>query len=140
MGTWYESGRMMSSGDCGGDIQASDSFTRRFVKSVRTAEGWAVVDVTYFAAHDDPCCTGYREGFWVCRMTEYTVCTDPAQPHDTPVWEDSYTCDDDRDAHVFVGCWAAENRARHLALTFDPRTLTWDGRIFSGRADTPEPK
>jgi len=73
---------VMPGGDVGGDVQAGDSYSRRFVAPLADSQHWAVVDVhTYLGTAD---VTG--EGDLVLwRQDEYRVCANPSRPGDAEV-------------------------------------------------------
>ena len=144
--TWTEVGTLDDRDDLGG-IQVGKAFGRRFADTQRRDDRFAdltglqaAVDVHYYVARDDECTRGAQPGYWVCRSTTYTVCTDARRPGDTEQWSDAMSNDDDRDRHTFGQEWQAEDRARQLATAYRPSALTWDGRAFHSWSDAPHPK
>jgi hypothetical protein len=126
--TWRESGTIMSGGDCGGDIQAGDSFARRFV---HTSLPGRVVDIAAYpimgdGTTPDPPADAPIRLQW---ETHTTVCRDTEDPGGTEVWSDVEYSDlpewAEGDYHS-VGY--AEKAAAALIITFDPdKFIGWDG-------------
>lgn len=68
-------------GDVGGDIQSSDAWSARWVRTL--ADGsFGVVTRTYYATDNEGVLGLERE-------TEYLVCADPADPGTTETWSDA---------------------------------------------------
>lgn len=110
-------------GDCGGDYQVTESYSRRFV---RPGVPGAMITVSFYgvACHDaDGVPTGE---YAVEEQTEMLVCTDPADPGGTEVWSDyAY-----RDVNVLAIAdeAEAERKARRFAEGADMYGCGWDGR------------
>jgi hypothetical protein len=73
-------------GDCGGDVQASEAYNMRWTQPLPDGNT-AVITRSFYAAveYDDEDRTGPRH---LTQQTEYLVCTDPTDPGGTEVWSD----------------------------------------------------
>lgn len=101
----------------GGDRQASESWSRRFVRKLPRAL-FAVIDVDiYLVQDDDGPVTLERE-------TNYTLCTNPRRPGETEEWVDI------RYSPVDWQGTPTERDARAACAAVKARELTWDGRPF----------
>lgn len=88
---WTEQGEMCPGGDVGGDLQASESFNRRFVyKPQPDVAEFHVLDFTAYWAidnvngdADDP-----SEPRGITVQVGYYVCTDPEDSGGTETWAD----------------------------------------------------
>ncbi|MDT0270566.1 hypothetical protein RM844_30265 [Streptomyces sp. DSM 44915] len=119
--SWYEIGTLDTRNDVG-DTQAGQAFSRRFARP--TVGGYAVADIHYYAATDDPHTRGARPGeYWVGLDIEYTTCTDPARPGDTETSSAGGADDSDRRRHVYRTLRDAERRAEKLAKGLRPRDI-----------------
>lgn len=80
--TWYPEGPAESGGDCGGDVQASDSFLVTYWNDTLPV---AVVDVTTYAAEYADTKPGV---FWVQVQVVWWLCGDRRHPGTTETWSD----------------------------------------------------
>lgn len=118
---WYEvASDVNSAGHCGGDVQVSDSVSRRFAHPVHRNKDWAVVDVAWYVCDDTESSTMPR-GRWLERQETRTRCEDLRDPGGTETWEGSRYYDDEE--------WPAEEASMPLAAAaFDAVTqIGWDG-------------
>jgi hypothetical protein len=82
MATWQPDGTgIQDGGDCGGDIQAGNSYSVRFTR--RDMPG-SLVTITFYPVEYDNC----PGEFVVQRQIEWMVCRDPRDPGSTEIWSD----------------------------------------------------
>ena len=76
---WHPDGGGVTDGgdDCGGDVQAGNSYAVRFIRPDLLG---SLITVTFYPVEDCP------PGFVVERQVEWLVCTDPADPGSTEIW------------------------------------------------------
>lgn len=95
-----------SIGDCGGDIQAGDSYSVRYV---RPGKSGSLITVTFYPVEYDE----LPGEFVVQRQVEFLTCEDPADPGGTETWSDvTY---DDVSVLVLDTAAEAEQEAREFA-------------------------
>lgn len=110
---WYEAypRGVSDAGDVGGDVQAGDAHSRRFIRHVSADDGWLVLDVSYYVCecdHGDDAREADSDGeqwckhcgalVWVEEQSDLTECTDPADPGSTELRSDvryRNCCDDE---------------------------------------------
>jgi hypothetical protein len=79
---WQPDGTgVVSAGDIGGDIQAGNSYSLRYVRADMPG---SLITVSYYGAEYDEC----PGEFIVQRQVEWMVCEDPADPGGTEIWSD----------------------------------------------------
>jgi hypothetical protein len=120
---WQADGEgVQSNGDCGGDYQATDSFSVRYI--YRRDDGkWAVATISFYGVTLDPD-GDLKPPYRIERQEERILCTDPRRPVDTEEWADH------RFLPAFPTCTTLEGAtgaAREAARSFDPQWITWDG-------------
>lgn len=123
-------------GDVGGDTQAADSWSVRFVGDQHSESSagrrlYSVLTVYAYAASQ--LWKTVITGPWhVTTQVEMTVCTDPNRPGDTEVWSDAKYIDDQR---TYTDIDEADRAARDLADRYvrDGRPpVDWDGHAPRG--------
>lgn len=121
-GTWRPDDTGVSDGgDCGGDIQAGDSYSVRLVRSDLPG---SLITITFYPVQYDET----PGEFVVQRQVEWMVCDDPTDPGSTEVWSDEAR--DDVDAGIFDTVGKAETEAHDAAeyVLANPSIYTWDGQ------------
>jgi hypothetical protein len=114
--TWRPDGKgILPNGDCGGDAQATESHSVRYVRS----DGRRMVTVSAYGVSTP------SGRYAVETETETLVCEDPADPGGTEVWSDAAY---QTGAPVWATPDEAENAALGVARNHSPASITWDGR------------
>ena len=119
-GTWQPDGSgVRMGGDRGGDFQAGDSFSVRYVRPDLPG---ALITRTVYPVYG--ACPGE---FAVQIETEWLLCTDPADPGGTEVWSD-YAYHDQ--SGTYGSAAAARAAASRVAteLLQDAGSHDWDGQ------------
>jgi len=122
MGQWRTDGTgVQPGGDCGGDIQAGDSYSARFVRPDLPG---SLMTVTFYPVEYDEC----PGEFVVQRQLEWMVCGDPRDPGGTEIWSD--VAYDDMPSRVMGSRREAGKEARAFARAELERawTYAWDGQ------------
>lgn len=127
-GSWQQDGSgVVDGGDIGGDIQAGNSYSIRYVRQDLPG---SLITVTFYPVQYD----GSEPGEWsIQRQTEWLVCEDPADPGGTEIWSDGDYQDVacvDADS-VEVAEWEARDLA--TAALGDGWTHDWSGLPEWGR-------
>jgi hypothetical protein len=111
---------VVTSGDCGGDIQAGESWSVRFIRPDKPG---SLLTVTFYPVEYDEC----PGEFVMQRKIEWMVCADPADPGGTEIWPDEVVRDDPMDP-VFATAAEADARATaEDALLRADAYGCWDG-------------
>ena len=123
-----------SGGDVGGDLQATEAYSVRFLPAEERADGLHAAFTDYWYGE----ATGqtHRDGpFRVARQREYLICTDPRDPGSTEVWADyAYHWPGGRYGTTAEADAAARARAEDDSGT----DIRWDGRTtFASPVRTP---
>jgi hypothetical protein len=117
---WQPDGRgVLPGGDCGGDIQRGESFSVRYVRPDMPG---SLITRTAYAVEN---CPGE---FTVQILTEWLVCTDPADPGGTEIWSDSER--NYEGTPIYNRAWKAEDAASQAALGMlrEAGSHDWDGQ------------
>lgn len=119
---WTPARRGITTGGDRSDLQCGESLTVRFTCPAKPG---SLIDVTFYPV-EYPDGTGlYR----IERMTEWIICTDPADPGGTEVWSDlDITTMPDRyssPANASFWMWAMAEEAE----TFPAAYTGWDGEV-----------
>lgn len=120
-GQWLPDGTgVVPSGQVGGDDQVGESFSVRFSRADRPG---ALITRSAYPVTAVAGCEGQ---FLVRVMTEWLVCSDPADPGGTELWSEQVD-HDKPDSYETAA--EAEKAARETAnrLLSDAGALTWDG-------------
>ncbi|SRR6266496_3703138 len=106
-GIWQPDGRgVQPGGHAGGDIQAGDSYSVRYVRP--DLPGSLITRTAYPVEYD------HLPGEFVIQIqTEWLVCTDPRDPGGTEIWSD-YAYDDEG-CPIYGSAAEAERAARRAA-------------------------
>jgi hypothetical protein len=125
-GAWHEAypREVFDAGSVGGDIQAGDAHSRRFVRWLPDRKLWAVINDSYYLAkcdHDaddhetydgELRCKHCGPLVWVQNQTELIICRDFTDPGGTEVAADSIyrddVCDLDSQATDAFAHWQAQ--------------------------------
>jgi hypothetical protein len=108
-----------SNGDCGGDVQVSESFSRRF--ALARADGtWSVVTYAWYAINESvEWVTQDTEGEVIERQAELIICND-LRELDYAIWSDTTY-------EKVADCPADEAGALRAAQEFTVADIDWDG-------------
>lgn len=131
---WKDDGHgITTAGDVGGDIQAGEAYSRRFVHTRLAGRHIEVHAYPVANCQPDP---GAEPTISLEIQTELMVATDPDDPGGTEVWSDlEYSDLPERYERTYPSVEAAEEAAQEYLRTLDPaRDFTWDGRPEMGPA------
>jgi hypothetical protein len=120
---WVPDGSgVLSGGDVGGDVQASDSWSVRFVPKAEPDDGLhgLITEYWYAEAMDDGT-------FGVTCQIEYMVCTDVEDPGGTETYAET-DYDTGADVRAYETAEAAGTAAQYQAKQSTPDGYAWDGR------------
>jgi hypothetical protein len=123
-GTWQPDGTgIRPGGDAGGDIQAGNSFSVRYVRPDLPG---SLITRTAYAVENVP------GEFTIQIQTEWLVCTDPRDPGGTEIWSD-YAYDDEG-CPIWSSVGEAEDAAREGAAKMlgEAEMHDWDGQPDRG--------
>lgn len=111
---------VVSNGDCGGDIQAGDSYSVRYIRPDKPG---SLITVTFYPVEYDE----LPGELAVQRQVEFMVCEDPSDPGGTEIWSDCLY--DDVSYKVIDTAAEAEQDAREFAVTAlgDGSDHGWNG-------------
>lgn len=132
-----DDGLLDCGGDVGGDAQATESWTFRFVQKVEPDDGLHAIITEYWYGEDLNVFQGRdldedaEPQFTVGGYAEITVCRDLDDPGSTEVWSDIERDGfDDADVRIYSTAEAAHEAAKRAAqrsLSM-PYAWLWDGR------------
>lgn len=110
-----------SNGTCGGDVQVTDSYSRRFAM-VRPDGTWAVITYDWYGIAEGVEITAETEAQVVEQQIEFLIVGDPHEL-DYSIWEDdSYDKEYDPEP--------TEDGVRKHAEEFTVDLIEWDGEQF----------
>lgn len=101
---WTEDadGLLDNAGDVGGDVQDSESCSRRFACTLDNGE-FAVLDFYVYWAKNNPETTvNAREGRWIQTAVHYSHCTDPNDVGSTETYADIRYWDSEPDDDFYT--------------------------------------
>jgi hypothetical protein len=111
-----------SQGDCGGDVQVTDSYSRRFAL-IRENGTWAVVTYAWYGINENvPCIDKDTTAEVVEQLIEFQVVKDPHDLDDNLFWDDDYSKEHDPDP--------SEDGVREHAASFTVDDIDWDGEAY----------
>jgi hypothetical protein len=115
---WQPDGKgVRPGGDVGGDRQATESYSVRYMTSDRPG---ALVTIYFYGERTGP------QEYGVTMQTEWLVCADPRDPGGTEQWSDSDY--HDLTPYMITSRADADRIAREHANTHTVEEVTWDGR------------
>lgn len=110
-----------SQGDNGGDVQVTDSFSRRFAM-IRPDDTWAVITYSWYGIAEGVEVTAETEAQVVEQQIEFLIVDDPRDLDYTIWWNDSYEKEYDPEP--------TEEGVRKRAEEFAVKDIEWDGEQF----------
>jgi hypothetical protein len=122
---WYEvASDVPSAGWSGGDVQDTDSVSRRFARPLPGHGLWSVFEVAWYVADDTGETPAVRRGRWLERQNTFTICADLRDVGGTECWSDTM--------YLTETQWPAEEASLALAAqAFNlAAELDWDGKRF----------